>query len=315
MNKYIILILAVLTTGCIKENKSLCTYDVSFSLSYVVDIEGGNLFDENIDSIAIHIFNEDDKYLFTKIENTSTIINNDHKITIPVEEPGTYKALVIGDTYDDDYTIGALAENSTITKTLIPMKSDLDDFRISVKHANGLIDRELGDFFIATPKEVLVTGLEDQTIEVLLTKNTKKIHLTINGLGNSSDLTPIIRCKNGTYNSENTIPDNSEEITYKPYVSSATTRANNVYTLNTLRIIEGTPIPLSIESKQRETLAQDLMSLIKLNPKYKIQKDLDDEKEFNLTLNYSTDGTTLISVKINNWDHIWVTPEGTFPTS
>ena len=309
MNKYLLLLTTILATGCIKENRSNCNYDISFSLSYVVDVEGNNLFDQNLDSITVHMFNEGDKYVYTKIEDASAIINNGYIMTIPLIEPGTYKVVVIGDTDQKDYTIGSVAPPTHATKTLIPNETDLEDFRISVKHTNGLIDRELGDFFIAISKEVIVTGLESQTIEVMLTKNTKKIHLTVNGLGNSSDFTPTIRCKNGAYNSENTIPDNSEEITYKPYVSSATTRANSVFTLSTLRLIEGMPMSLSFEGSNGKIPTQDLMSLIKLNPKYKTQEDLDAEDEFNLSLNYDTDGETLISVTINSWKHVFVTPE------
>ena len=310
MNKYLLLLITtIIATGCIKENRSNCNYDISLLLSYVVEVEGDNLFDQNLDSITVHMFNEDDKYIFTKKENASTIINNGYIMTIPMEEPGTYKAVVIGDTDQKDYTVGSVATPTHTTKALIPNETDLEDFRISVKHTNGLIDRELGDFFIAISKEVIVTGLESQIVEVMLTKNTKKIHLTINGLGNSSDLTPTIRCKNGTYNSENTIPDNSEEITYKPYTPTATTRANSVFTLSTLRLIEGMPMPLSLESVHGEIPVRDLMELIKLNPKYKTQEDIDAEDEFNLTLNYGTDGTILISVTVNNWEHVWVTPE------
>ena len=312
MNKYLLLLLlltTILATGCIKENRSNCNYDISFSLSYVVDVEGNNLFDKSLDSITIHMFNEDDKYVYKKVEDARTIINNGYIMTITLNEPGSYKVVVIGDTDQKDYTIGSYTKSAATTKTLIPNETDLEDFRISVKHTNRLIDRELGDFFIAIPQEILVTGLESQTVEVMLTKNSKKIHLTINGQGNVSDLAPTIRCKNGTYNAKNTIPDNSEQITYKPYVSTATTRANSVFTLNTLRLIEGIPMPLSFEASNGKIPTQDLISLIKLNPKYKTQEDLDAEDEFNLTLNYDTDGTTLISVTINNWEHVWVIPE------
>ena len=310
MNKYLLLLTTILATGCIKENRSNCNYDISFSLSYVVDVEGNNLFDKSLDSITIHMFNEDDKYIYTKVENTSTIINNGYIMTIPIEEPGTYKVVVIGDTDEGDYTIGSHTKSAAATKTLISNETDLADFRISVKHDNGLIARELGDFFIATPKEILVTGLASETVEVMLTKNSKKIHLTINGQGDVSDLAPTIRCKNGAYNAENTIPDNSEEITYKPHMSSATTRANSVFTTSMLRIVDGIPMPLSIGNELGEKEVYDLVALIKLNPKYRTQEDLDAEDEFNLTLNYSSDVfPTLISVTVNSWEHVFVTPE------
>ena len=309
MNKYIILILTVLMTGCIKENRSKCEYNISLLLSYV-DVDGNNLFDKSLDSISVHMFNEGGKFIFTQVENINTILNNGYIMTIPIEEPGTYKVVVIGDTDEYDYTIGLKAKSNTLTKTLVPFETNIEDFRINVKHTNGLINRELGDFFIATPKDILVSGLDGKKTEVMLTKNTKKIHLKINGLGNSSDLTPIIRCKNGTYNFENTIPDNSEEITYKPYTPRATTRVNNVFTLNTLRIIEGTPMPLLLENGMGEKPVSDLISLIKFNPKYKSQKEIDAEDEFNLTLNYSADtNPVLISVTINKWVHVFVTPE------
>ena len=304
------LILTVLMTGCIKDNCYKCDYNIPLLLSYV-DVDGNNLFHEELDSLSVHIFNENDKYVQAIVEKISTIAANGYVMTIPIEEKGTYKFVVIGDTDQTDYTTGSQAKSKTLTKTLVPFETHIDDFRISVKHTDGLINRELGDFFIAKQKEILITGIENNKTELMLTKNIKKIHLTINGLGDSPNLTPIIRCKNGTYNSENNIPDNSEEITYKPYTPRDKTRANNVFTLNTLRIIEGVAMPLSLKNEQGETKVRDLISLIKLNPKYKTQKEIDAEDEFNLTLNYDTDGSTLISVMINNWEYVWVTPIGT----
>jgi len=309
MKKYIILILTVLMTGCIKENRSRCNYDISFSLSYVVDVEGNNLFDENLNTISIHLFNAENKYVYTKIERVEDVIGNDYVMTIPIDEVGIYNVVVLGDTEQEDYVINSNNKNNTATKMLIPLVTDLEDFRVNVKHDNGLVNRELGNFFIGNPKDIIVDGLEDLTIEVMLTKNTKNIHLTINGLSQASDLNPIIRCANGTYNAENTIPDNAEEITYKPYTRNATTRANNQFTTSMLRIIDGMPMPLSIGNDNGETIVHDLITLIKLNPKYKTQSDLDNEDEFNLTLNFGTDGSTLISVSINSWQHIFVTPE------
>ena len=310
MKKYIILILSVLTTGCIQENRNRCDYDISFSLSYVVDVEGDNLFDQSLNSISIHLFNEDNKYVYTKEESVTEMIENNYIIKTPITEPGTYKVVVLGDTYEEDYTIEAKRKSNTETKMLIPLKTDFEDFRVNVKHDNGLINDELGDFFIGSPKDILVDGIESQIVEVMLTKNTKKINLTINGLSNTSDIQPIIRCTNGTYNAENNIPDNSEEITYKPYTRNASTRANSVFTTSMLRIVDGIPMPLSIGNELGEKEVYDLVALIKLNPKYRTQRDLDSEEEFNLTLNYSSDETpTLISVSINSWQHVFVTPE------
>ena len=309
MKKYIILILLVLTTGCVNEDRDRCDYNISFSLSYVVDVDGDDLFTQNLNTISIHLFNENNKYVYTKVENINSIIDNDYMMTIPITEPGTYKVVVIGDADEEDYVVESDSRNSTLSKMLIPNITNLEDFRVNVKHNNGLINDELGNFFIGSPDDILVDGIEKQIVEVTMTKNTKNIHLTINGLSLVSDHHPIIRCTNGTYNAENSIPDNSEEITYKPYARNTTTRgASNVFTTSMLRIVDGIPMPLSVGNEIIEKPMVDLVTLIKLNPRYRTQMDLDSEDEFYLTLNYGEDAA-LISVSINSWEHVFVKPE------
>ena len=227
----------------------------------------------------------------------------------PTRRVGEYTVLVLGDTDPEHYTIGTES-----TEELILDKSHISDVRIDVKHDNNTVSRQLGSFFIGKIEGVIVDGIGHRTETAILVKNTKNIHLTINGLGHLPDFTPHVKSRNGSYNSDNTIPETAPEIKYTPHTTTRTTRevgVPHISQISTLRIMQDHNIPLITEyengDKVDEIGVHDLVSLIKTNPKYKTQADLDNETEFRIVLNYTNE--TLISITINNWNHVIVTPE------
>lgn len=301
------LLIIFIMKGCVDGDYSECGNRLSISFRYIANSQGLNLFDQSVTDISVSLFNANGIYVTSQKELVSNLINNDYMMNFPVNSNGRYSILALGDTDSENYIIGTKANNRA-TNRLIPNVSHISDFQVEVLHDNYVVNRELGHLFISNVKDVLVDGIGNKYVTVDLIKNSKNIHLTINGLDHISNFYPVIKSTNGIYNAVNIIPNDAEEITYKPHTINETL---NHFQTSMLRIMDYHKIPLIIQDKNGNNIdnieQHDLLYLIKLNPKYKTQQDLDNEDEFKLVLNYSED--ILINVIINSWKHIFVIPE------
>ena len=307
MNKCIIYsgILVLLTfgllVGCTKEDVSNCPSGMVLSISYDAP-SGDKLLSESIDNISVYIFDSQGKYVKTVTKPTKEIESAGSKMSVYVADSGFYKLITLGDSEDLDYAIHAdiSADN---TRSLTPLVSDIEDFRVQLKHnLDHTITKELGGFFMDTVQNVEAMLSTHNTYTTDLIKNNKLIRVTIKGL---SSVEPIIRSKNSLYNKSNNILDTAKEIIYKPYSIDV---AKGVYLTTTLRIMETIDMPLTIESKSSGVVGSyDLVDLIQLNPKYTTQESIDREDTFDLSFVYADD--TFISIKVNEWEVINVVPK------
>ena len=307
MNKRIIhsgisaLLLFGLLVGCIKEDLSNCFNGITLSISYR-NFENKDILSESIENISVYIFDSRGKYVKTVNESIKEIESANYKMSIPMETAGLYQIITLGDVDITDYAVYS-DESARNTKSLIPSVSDIDDFRVQLKRGeDNLILKELSDFFIAERQDVEYSNSKNTTYNADLTKNNKLIRFTIDG---TSSVEPVIRSKNSLYDKDNNTPAISEEIIYKPYSSDD---EKGIYLTSTLRIVETIRMPLTIErvNGYLKGNSYDLVELIQRNPKYNTQELLDREDTFDIAFKY--DGSTVVSITVNDWEVINVTP-------
>ena len=307
MNKRIIhsgisaLLLFGLLVGCIKEDLSNCFRGVVLTVT-CSNFENEDILSESIENLSVYIFDSSGKYVKTVTESIKEIESTNYNMYIPMETAGLYKIITLGDVDIADYTVYS-DEGVKRTRSLIPSVSHIDDFRIQLKYSeDNIINRELGDFFIAESQEIEFQDNRNLTYNADLVRNNKLIRFSIDGL---SSVEPVIRCKNSLYDKENNTPDISEEIIYKPYSSDD---EKGIYLTSTLRIVETIRMPLTIEQVNGylKGNSYDLVELIQRNPKYNTQELLDREDTFDIAFKY--DGSTVVSITVNDWEVINVTP-------
>ena len=311
IHKGFIGVIIIFIIGCVKEvcipkdkNNSL-----SIAFRYLIDPQGENLFKSSVNTISVLLFDTQGIYINTYKKTVASLAESDYIMDFPTSVVGEYNILVLGDTDEKHYTIGTES-----TDELIPDTSHISDLRISVKHDNNIISRKLGNFFISKTKTVLVDGIGHKTVIVDLVKYTKNIHLTINGLGHLSHFTPYFVSRNGIYKADNSISETASDIKYNPHKITIITKGivgQHISQISTLRIMQDHKIPLIAEYDNGDKVdiigEHELISLIKLSPKYKTQSDFDNESEFRIVLNY--DNNVLVNIIINEWDHVIIKPE------
>ena len=317
MNKYIILtriaaffVVFMSLSSCTKENRTNCSNGTEISFDYTIDTEI-NVLDTLSEQLFVHIFDENGIYLNTQTDNVEGIKQAGYKTKLEFQNQGKYSLVTVGDAENHYATSGGTKSSTKSNNTLVPGVTHIDDFRVSVIDVNSVVDKELENFILGERVDLIIDGSESQSVMIKLLRNSKTLNIKLEGVTTDKQCVPVVRCKNGMYNSNNTIPSDAKVITYHPHKTNLAARE---FTSSTLRIIDGTPMPFSLEDSngnavnpRTKSASIDLLSLIKLNPKYKTQKDLDNEREFNVTITY--EDNTIISVVVNKWKHIFVTPE------
>ena len=308
---FIGLIIMILMIACVKDNCNPKDEGNSLSIvfRYIIDSQGENLFKNSVNTISVLLFDTQGIYINTYKRTVASLAEDDYIMDFPTIFIGEYTILVLGDTDAEHYTIGTESESE-----LIPNTSHISDLRLSVKHDNNIISRKLGNFFTSERKNVLVDGIGHRTVVVDLVKYTKNIHLTINGLGHLSHFKPYIVSRNGIYNADNSLSETASDIKYTPHTITTTTKSTigqHISQISTLRILQDHKIPLIAEYENGDKVdiigEHELVSLIKLNPKYKTQSNFDNESEFRIVLNY--DNNLLVGIIVNEWNHIIIKPE------
>lgn len=301
------LLILLFLVGCIKEDLSNCERGLKLSFGYKAntDKNDSSMLSDNIDSLSIYIFDSKEKFVGSYKESTANIEASNSEMTIPLEKAGIYKIITLGDVNNEDYYIG---ERGKSPRYLIPSVSDIDDFKVGLTHSGeGAIDKKLGGFYISGEQEIVVENFDNPIFEIDLIKNVKTINFKLEGIDDVPNAQPVIKAKNSLYDKNNNIIDSAPEITYRPYEYN---EVSGIHVVNTLRIIVGVKMPLTIMDGDDLVINNkeyDLVDLIMLHPDYSTQKSIDEESVFDIGFIRSVIGQ--ITITVNGWTIITVKPE------
>ena len=288
-------------TGCIntRDDRSMCTVDMTFRFEYTLNEKSTDLFGEKAHSVDIYIYDESGAFVkMVRASRTEGTLDAGNTVSVNLIK-GDYTAVAWAnlDCGDYEYVYDGPLRNK----------------RVSLKTNNSQVSGALGDLmhgmtlFTASTKES-----EAGEILVPMTKNTNKVKIVLNIKGNKSPVSEdmfiiSITGSNGSYKYDNSFGECSP-FTYIPQYSMSGPNVIQAE-FNVLRLMQEDDLRLDImhnttRADIRLPLTDMLTKAIMQHPMYTSDNDLDRYDEYVLEYNVdvSNEGpAVIVMIKINDW--------------
>ena len=315
-----------LLTGCIKDDSSDCHPGLELAYAYTLNNEGVDRIATEVDRITVFVFDEDgiylDRYPFSEEEFKS----KNHTVALPLQA-GDYTVISLGGNLENSYSIGG---KNNISAGLVPGKTRLEDFRVSLKCSHPLTGRPIGNnpaSLFYSKSEVTAHVSKVNTYGVGLMKNTSTVlfRITEKYRENNGQTHPRTKAAspytlycmgiNNLLDHQNNIPaEEAPEMQYNPHSIS---QHGNTYekAVNMMRLIAGTPVNVTLQhtGTGKNLVNENLLSLILAHKsKYSTQTDLDKEDLFTIDFEVNENPANpdvSVTVKVNGWTVTIVRPE------
>lgn len=320
---YLFPLWSIFIIACTHEDTSNCAQGIQLHFTHLLNKQNQNLFGEKVNGVSVYVFGADGKYVDT-YKSGNIKLTNDYLMTLSLK-PGTYQLIVLGGDMNT-YQVGEMNNSQSDDFDLLLKKGVTD-----IKHFSFLINKEHevdSELNIASELSHLfygyASGLDveygtytDATIDLI--RDTKRINVRITGYRFLTDYlhrvkqTPGIEVEalsvNGRYKNDNSIDEYAKKLRY---VFSNNKQSDDTlnYTAIMMRLlIEKDPSQLKVilPASQTELYNKNMVEQICKNPQYKTQTDLDREETFNFDISILPDLN--ISIKINGWEIIEITPD------
>ncbi len=291
-----------MSVGCTKEDLSVCNADIYLKIGFLNETKSHS----SLDTITVYLYDDNTNVLVNQFSTPFTeVIANDSLVRVDVPKSGTYNFVVLGDATDEYFNYDSIENFEEITIAL-------DD------RGQSEVDWQIGNIYHGLVEDAVIVTEQSRIFDVTLTQNNKDIYIKCNGLQSIVQIGDLrVDYDDKVINTFNNTPLSWDpedcKISYTPVGTHIVEDYD--FRFNTLRLFNGDKMYLhytlsSIGGVFRSDKI-DLLSIIKKNPKYKTQLDLDIEYQFFLELNFELiDGElTLISVTVNDWTVILVKPE------
>lgn len=320
---YLIPVWFLITNACTHEDTSDCVQGVRLHFTHLLNNQNVNLFGDKVEAVSVFVFDSNDKYVET-YQSQSVKLTNDYVMTLPLK-PGLYNFIVLGGNLTN-YHVGEMFDSSK-DHFEPALKKGVTD----IKHFSFLIKNEYqsqGEMEVNPDLEHLYYGnldslsipygsYTDATVDLL--RDTKKINVHIIGYQyllqtlTRSDLSKQVDVHatslNGRYKKDNSADEFAKPLKYlfgNHALSNDTLKCNTVM----MRLFaENDPsrLKILIPSTQYVLYDRNMIEQILKNPKYQSQRDLDREDEFTFEITI-TPGLN-VTIKINGWEIIEITPD------
>ncbi len=295
-----------LCVGCTKEDLSVCNADFYLKIGFLNQTKSHS----DIDIINVYLYDDNTNVLVNQFSKPfAEVMANDGLMRIDISKSGNYNFVVLADASEDYFNYESIDNFETMTIAL-------DD------RGQSQVDWKIGNIYHGLVEDAKIDDAQGIVFDVVLTQNNKDIYVESHGLPSLVEMVDLrIDYGNKVINSLNTTPvswlPEDCKVSYAPVVaeSSRASVEEHDFRFNTLRLFNNDRMDLHYTLTSHggplKSESVDLLSLIKKNPKYNNQLDLDIEHEFFVDLNFGEwDGKlTLISVTINKWNVIVVKPE------
>ncbi|MGL5636595.1 MAG: FimB/Mfa2 family fimbrial subunit [Bacteroidales bacterium] len=320
---YFLSLWSLFIIACTHEDTSNCAQGIQLHFTHLLNKQNQNLFGEKVNGVSVYVFGADGKFVDTYVSG-NTKLTNDYVMTLSLK-PGTYRLIVLGGDMNT-YQVGEMSNSQSDNFDLLLRKGVTDinhfAFLINKEYQAGSelnISSELSHLFYgyASGLDVEYGTYTDATIDLI--RDTKRINVRITGYRFLTDhlfrdqQNPGIDVEalslNGRYKNDNSIDEYAKKLRY---IFSNNKQSGDTlnYTAIMMRLlIENDPSQLKVilPAVQNELYNKNMVEQICKNPQYKTQTDLDREETFNFDISILPDLN--ISIKINGWEIIEVTPD------
>lgn len=312
--KYKLLILPILllllTTGCTKEDLSVCTAptsvtSVAFKCRFDFNNQNTDQFSELVNKVDLYIFDASG-ILLRHISETNPSFPKDYTITAPDIPQGTYSAVLYG-TVSENKGVAIGAKRGDLNTTLIPMQegeSRKSDLRLMLNSVTGQTDKDLQVVLHGMVSQFTVTN-QSQTHNVSFIRDTHVVELNISGLGYLTpetlampDVAVRIEGSNRAYMYDNTLDMELGKVIHAPYWQNYATNIL-VSRLSVLRLFKEHPMTLKIYNGNNVIWQLNLTAEIMKSPDYTTNEDLDREDKFVVRIVVTATGD--LSITVNGW--------------
>ena len=324
ISTHLVIIFVLLFQSCIKEEFSTCESELLLRFRYTLNNTYDNLFGLEVSRMAVYIFDSNDKYVGTFVEQGNKL-NNEYIMRIPLPE-GKYSAVALGGPFNT-YTVGELDEQTNaINETLRKGVTDLKDFRTELHHVSGaenyLYPRYTpDDLYVGLSTNSFSTINNQHVVDIELTQNAKKINVKVTGTDATGTALDVhITALNGRYHFDNDIDMDHGTFKYMPInpltpVSQYTPgnrslRSNTMEVdLKMMRLVVGQAPMLVIKNKlTSETIYnENMIEQIFETEQFQDQEDFDREDKYAFEILVVND--VVVSVSINGWKVININPD------
>lgn len=201
-----------------------------------------------------------------------------------------------------------------------------EDIVLQFDSRNGESASELNPLWNGTPVTFTIEQAYGHTETVSLVKNTNRINLTLYAsqgttLPAAGSIDVKLTAANGSYHVDNLFAD-TQQVTYRPFNEPQETDGKIVYSLSTLRLVQGENVRLEVTDRTtgRSLLSSSDMDLIDylletLPATMQAQEYLDRQDTWEIELYLGSNDVfgetayTAIMIKINGWT-VWSSQSG-----
>lgn len=288
--KTMTLLALLLVSGCIAEDYSDCQIGVIFNLSYTLNQDNQNKFDQQVESVSLFIYDEHGTFI-------RVVQCNPANHTIKIDDlPGgkTYKAVFWANDTDAFYTLDRTANLDTHTLTLN------GDGNNEIQNFSGTL------FHNYIPFEIHNYGI--RTVQVPLVKNTNRVTIKLKnatGFPVTGDYRVTISGSNAVYKYDNSLVASQPSIIYYP-IAHTDTAGEYTYELNIGRMFFGDDLHVDI-AKGGTTLERIPLVATLAQHSSLLQTDLDLDRydEYELEYSLGKDDTIFLTfIRINEWQNV-----------
>ncbi len=301
-----------LNTSCVSETGPACDYGFMIDLTYHTIEAPQTMQDQGAQVVRVFLYNINGHFVKTHSVSIDELAKNNYRINVPIEQPGAYRFVVLGDAQTAYYNI----TSGTISS-------------YDVSLAQTAQNTQIENMFATTSDSVTVFDGEHKLVEKDIFKNNNEIQLSVEGVDGVTIKNIKLEVKDRNYNQFNKITS-GDNIIYTPFNGEEFpdyTFGRDTVKFSKMRVMalsQNTYVSFDLYKDGKLWYTQAPMDIstyiydyVKQSERYaEIRKDdnyqylLDIEHTFPITFRYQTDAPTgtLIAILIRDWDVHFVTP-------
>jgi hypothetical protein len=264
------------------------------TFEYTKNKQGVDMFSSQVKNLDVYVFDSERKYVKCFSDERSQLMSTT-SYSMPINLPdGTY-TFVVWAGAKDDYLI---SDNNG--QLLQPYITAFNHSRLTLNKIN-VNENFPEELFWGITEQVDISTKKQIHIELI--KNTKKIHLTVDGIQNirrstNHDLLDITcNVANGEFKFDNSISLPERLFQYIPVEQ---TYNENVFECNikTLRLLTDMKSELAIKDPTtgKDIFNHNLIELLLLSPEINNNEDLDTNDEYDIAISMNINLDTKITV-------------------
>ncbi len=302
-------------TSCVSETGPECEYGFMIDLTYHTINTPQTMQDQGAQVVRVFLYNINGQYVKTHSVSIDELAKTNYRINVPIEQPGAYRFVVLGDAQTAYYNITS---------------GTIESYDVSLVQTAQ--DTQIENMFATTSDSVTVFDGEFKLVEKDSFKNNNEIQLSIEGVDGVTVKNIKLEVKDRNYNQFNKITS-GDNIIYSPFNGLEFpdyTFMRDTVKFSKMRIMslsQNTYISFDLYRDNELWYSQEPMDIstyiydyVKNSERYaEIRKDdnyqylLDIEHTFPITFRYKVDEPTgdietLVAILIRDWDVHFVTP-------